>query len=323
MGELGAQFDARFEEGFLVIRKSNGVERRVDRDELRAAFRAMDQGATTDGMRLVTGNGPYLSSVRDDLGVGHGDYDPDEGNVEQALLLEAGRRMSRVAPGLDVRFEVSDSEPSTVDASVEADLVALFESERTEKEELVRETVRLRSAIAELERQLAESTLRVGSLELAVNQASNHADDHASGSTSRRDVTRDIVAAARATLMEIGPTQSPLVNHAERAVDLFGRDIGSAVSKCRVLLDEMVQQEWLSTFAAESIPPYRNFNDLARELDGQAGVDQSLLALKRTMYRLCNPGAHRLAAVPPRRGALILLTVVNIVATASAEQGLT
>lgn len=98
------------------------------------------------------------------------------------------------------------------------------------------------------------------------------------------------------------------------------RDIGSSVSKCRVLLDEMVQQEWLTTFAADTIPPYRNFNDLARDLDGQAGVDVALLALKRTMYRLCNPGAHKLGAVPPRRGAIILLTVVSMVAATAAKQ---
>jgi hypothetical protein len=310
-GELATPFDARFDEGFLIIRKSNGVERRVDRDELRAAFRAIDSGATADALRIVSGNAPYLASIREDLGIERGDIDDDEGEIEKALLLEAGRRVSQIASGIEVVAEVADSSTDQM-ADLVSELTSALESERSEKDEAVRETIRLRAAVEQLEAVRDELHARLEELEKSVREPAQAPVRVAPAV----DVTGQIVTIARTAVSEI-PADSRWRDAAGVAVDLYGRDIGSSVGKCRVIIDEIVQTQWLAVFNAEEIPPFKNFHALAQELNDQPGVDVQRLSLLRTLYRLCNPGVHRLGAVQPRRAALILLAVVDLVGSDS------
>lgn len=304
-GTLSTPFDVWFDEGFLVIRKSNGVERRIDRDEFRAVVRALDSGASSDAVQVISGNAQYIVAIRDDLGLERGDLDDDEGDIERALLLEAVKRTSEIAKGIGQDAQASESESDL--PRLVAELTVALEVERAERDEVIRETVRLRAALDQSEAAKVELHERCERLEAALPSA---VAQKGGSPTIREDVNDLLVRSARSAATEIAPG-SRWANVANVTIELYGRDIGATVAKCRIIIDELVQAQWLATFGGEEVPPFKNFQALAQELNDQAGVDLQRLALLRTLYRLCNPGAHRLDAVTPRRAAFILYAVVD------------
>jgi hypothetical protein len=94
-------------------------------------------------------------------------------------------------------------------------------------------------------------------------------------------------------------------------VDLARRDPASAAAKARVVTELLVRREWARVFSADAGSTRKLFGDYARELDGQRSVNASLLAVKRTLYRVANPGAHELD-LSPRLPALVVLVLASV-----------
>jgi hypothetical protein len=302
-GELGGRFHASFRGATLVIRKSNGVERVVDFDEFRASWRTLAAGGSDDALRRITGNGMYLRAVREDL-IAQG-VDPaaetvevgseDLNSGEASLLSTAGAPQAPTEAG------------AAGTASDAAAVQAMLDRERAEKDEALRENARLVASLEVIEVQLREETERAARLEQVTLQAPPTASTQIG---SRTDVAADLLAASGRILGE-SATAPELRKAAETAIDLARRDPASAVTKARVITELLVRREWATVFAADAGSTRKSFNDYARELEGQRQVNMRLLAIKRTLHRVANPGAHELQ-VSPRLAALVVLVLVSV-----------
>lgn len=332
---LGARFVAAFDEGLLKIRKPNGVERRVDFDEFRATWRLLAANGSDEMLAIASGNVEYLRAIREDL-ILHG-VEPDAelviseddvGTMERSLLEQAERHSrpaghlipdASVEPaGASGREHGASGDRATLDvrASFErelADLRRQLQVEREEKETALRDAARLAAALTTSEEMLAQEQRRIVALEHAATKQ---------GEVPRRrtvigiepDPTELAIVSAERTLPEVSGPQMAMGKAVATAVDLARRDPASAITKCRVVLEALVRDEWCRVFGADGPPKWKSFHDLARELDGQPGVDRDILNAQRTLYRLANPGAHTLDGVSARRTAIVLLMTVNILA---------
>jgi hypothetical protein len=307
-GGLGARFWVEFRDGVLVLSMPNGVERRIDREELRATLRQQSVDPTPEIVRLVSMNGPFIAAIGDDLGASGYDPgsllsgDPDDVGPIEAALLEEARTRSRDSVG---------SAPSPPKDDAEA-LRAELEDERAEKEELIRLQARHLAAIASLGSQVRELEARATQLDDALRRAKEAkpvqptmvgtAVDYGVLLTlARREVEIDSLPA---------PTRKAIVD----AAKLASSDPGLAVVKCRLVLEELTRAEWRKAFRADDLPAFANFTSLMEDLRDQPGVDRTLWNVRRTLFTVANSGAHELGTVSSRRAALVVLVTAAIAA---------
>lgn len=322
VGELTGRFEVRFEAATLMIRKSNGVERAIDFDEFRAAWRTLAAGGEDVTLRLVTANGAYLRAIRSDL-LEHGVKpdaeaepvdDEDISTAERHLLSEA-TRLSR--PAVAGSSEPAGG-PASVAAPVSETAVAVddtvdaikrqLEAERSDKEAALRENARLVAFIETLEHQLRLESERAIELEGAVARLKSAPAQKPVGVGG--DVSLSLADAA-SKLIDTSSAPDELRKAARIAIKLVHQDPPSAVTKARVVTELLVKQEWGEVFAADPSETRKLFGDYARELDGQPGVDAKMLAVKRTLYRVASPGAHELQ-VSARRSAMVVLVLAGV-----------
>ena len=226
-----------------------------------------------------------------------------------ADVAEAGKTSATNSTGASARGRRQGQPPA---GELEA-LKRQLAEERAEKETAIREAARLAAALSATEENLSKEQERAAALDRAATKRAQRSPAPA-GIGSRPDVSAGAIALAESTLAEIEQAPPKLRSAALTAVDLARRDPGSAIIKCRVILEALVIDEWRRVFKAKEPPKWKTFNDLARELDGQPGVDPAILNAERTLYRLSNPGAHTIDGVSPRRAALVLLLTANILA---------
>jgi hypothetical protein len=315
---LGAKFVARFDEGLLQIQLPTGVTRRVDRDELRATWRLLDQGASPGSLRLVTANGPYIEAVRQDLldagvdiSLDAADGDVVAGTIEVSLVTEATAR----AAVSDLGGEGEKQDHGKIAGMTPEAYQALAE----ERGQLVRDVARLTAALTNAETAAAAERDRADGLDQALGEARKKS---ATGAPTgprgnpveslRRYVT---VEAKRDTSL-----RSTVRQALASGADIAGEHPDLAIVQCRKVLEELAHEQWLFTFAAAETPPHAAFKDLMEELRDQVGVDFRLWHLHRSLYTVANPAAHAGQAHPLYWSLTLLVATLGLAQQLAARR---
>jgi hypothetical protein len=294
----------QFVAGVLVLRLPNAVERHVDSDEFRAAWRTLEADGSPESLRLVTPSGTYLAAVRHEmLRVGASDdlMDPDrtEGESESRLIQLAESRSAEQAGPPSSR---------TVDnLSVELDAV------REERDDLVRERARLEAAISTLQAQVDEEAARADGLAAnleAVEQVAGEAERKAAeaqkAAAGARALAGSIASVIRSELAALHLPEG-IGSGLERAVLLTEHDADAGVVQCRKVLEIVAKQAWLRVMATDSVPSFKRFGDLMEDLRDQRDVDRPTWHLVRTLYTTANAAAHQDGATERRWAYAMIL----------------
>jgi hypothetical protein len=303
---LKSRFIAQFEDGSLVIQLPSGATRRIDSGEFASAWALLASGASPSAIRMVTPNGQYLESVREDLlaaGIGKGDVgsddDVDVGTTAAALIAEASSR----SPGL-----VESPGAGSADQAEQLETVV------SERDDLVRELARTKAALAVVEERLATEEQRSKELEAALAEKPKPtAAPVATG--ARTDPIVGFAGYLAAELNGASGIDARIRAGLREALEVSVRHPDLAVVQCRKVAEAIAQAQYLRVTGASEVPRYSKAVDLMEDIRDRDGVDMVVWNLHRNVFRVSNPSAHVLRQAGSRQFAMTLVAMVLVVAT--------
>lgn len=326
---LGIRFGCVFRDGALLLRLPYG-DYRVGRDELRAAFRLLAEGAKPEELRLVTKYPAYLAAVQEDveenleeLASGDGAdsaFDDEEEGAVEAILVEQAKSLTRAASDVG---EKGASAPEVSEPTVDiAAILSQLAEEKSQKEELAREQAGLRVEAEGLREKLAAALDKNAQLEMALKEALAKKAAGPVGIGAQVDWSA-LVAVTRRTATEIEDPEYR--RQIEEAADLLSSRPKLTAHNCRDLLEELARDEYVAYIKSKPLPGNDSHSELMKQLQvgpqqWVPGVDGDFWHIRRTLYSMLSDIGH--GRKKPELRPVTLLLFLTAVAAATVTSGL-